>query len=48
MSMAVHGTSHGANDLLSATKDMHGCFAILCPLKQYFSHAMIMDGWLKS
>ena len=21
---------------------------ILCPLKQYFSHAMIMDGWLKS
>ena len=46
MSMAVHGTSHGANDLLSATKD--GCLAILCPLRQYFSHAMIMDGWLKS
>ena len=20
----------------------------LCPLKQYFSHAMIMDGWLKN
>ena len=24
------------------------CLVILCPLKQYFSHAMIMDGWLKS
>ena len=32
--------------LLSATKDMHGCLAILCPFKQYFSHDMIMDGWM--
>ena len=27
---------------------MHGCLVILCPLKQYFRHAMIMDGWLKA
>ena len=40
----VHGRSWyqswGLYLLLSATKDMHGCLAILCPLKQYFSHAM--------
>ena len=46
MSMAVHGTSHGANDFCSQQPKtcMVALLAILCPLKQYFSHAMMIDG----
>ena len=49
MSMAVHGTTHRANDFCSQQpKSCMVALPFLCPLKQYFSHAMIMDGWLKT
>ena len=49
MSMAVHGTSHGANEFCSQQpKTCMFALPFYVILKQYCSHAMIMDGWLKA
>ena len=43
MSMAVHGTSHGANNFCSKQPKHAWLPCHFISFKQYFSHAMIMD-----